>query len=130
MYTCISVVTGSESTETILKKFLKFPQSKIWISDIHSFHSDSAVKNLPAMQETRQKCGLHPWVRKIPWRRKWQPSPAVLPGKSYGQRSLAGYSPWGHKEPHMTKQLNSNNKQPFTCNIHCIYNYLNNNNTV
>ena len=38
------------------------------------------------------------WVRNIPWRRKWQPTPVFLPGKSYGQRSLAGYSPWGCKE--------------------------------
>ena len=41
--------------------------------------------------------GFDPWVRKIPWRRKWQPIPGFLPGKSYGKRSLAGYSPWGHK---------------------------------
>ena len=34
------------------------------------------------------------WVRKIPWRRAWQPSPVFLPGESHGQRSLAGYSPW------------------------------------
>ena len=34
------------------------------------------------------------WVRKIPWRRKWQPTPVLLPGESHGQRSLAGYSPW------------------------------------
>ena len=40
---------------------------------------------------------LNSWVRKIPWRRKWQPTPVFLPGKSQGQRSLAGYSPWGHK---------------------------------
>ena len=38
---------------------------------------------------------LDPWVRKIPWRRKWQRTPVFLPGKSHGQRSLAGYSPWG-----------------------------------
>ena len=37
------------------------------------------------------------WVRKIPWRRKWQPTPGFLPGESHGQRSLVGYSPWGHK---------------------------------
>ena len=42
--------------------------------------------------------GSHPWVGMIPWRRKWQPTPAFQPGKSHGQRSLAGYSPWGHKE--------------------------------
>ena len=35
-----------------------------------------------------------PWVGKIPWRRKWQPTPAFLPGESQGWRSLVGYSPW------------------------------------
>ena len=39
-----------------------------------------------------------PVVRKIPWRRKWQPTPVFLPGESHGQRSLQGYSSWGHKE--------------------------------
>ena len=34
----------------------------------------------------------------VPWRRKWQPTPVFLPGEFHGQRSLAGYSPWGHKE--------------------------------
>ena len=41
--------------------------------------------------------GLIPWVGKISWRRKWQPTPVFLPGESHGQKSLAGYSPWGHK---------------------------------
>ena len=36
-------------------------------------------------------------IRKIPWRRKWQPTPVFLPGKSHGQGSLEGYSPRGHK---------------------------------
>ena len=40
---------------------------------------------------------FNPWVRKIPWRRKWPPTPAFLPGKSHRQRSLAVYSPWVHK---------------------------------
>ena len=39
-----------------------------------------------------------PWVGKIPWRRKWQPHPVLLPGKSHGLRRLVGYSLWGHKE--------------------------------
>ena len=46
-------------------------------------------------------CGrprFEPWVGKIPWRRKWQSTPVLLPGKSHGQRSLVGYSPWGCKE--------------------------------
>ena len=44
------------------------------------------------------KPGLDPWVRKIPWRRAWQPTPVFLPGESRGQRSLVGYSPWGRKK--------------------------------
>ena len=50
----------------------------------------------PACQCRRH--GFNPWVGKIPWRRKWQPTPVFLPGESHGQRSLACYSPWGHKE--------------------------------
>ena len=59
------------------------------------------VKNLPAMQET--------WIQSLgwkdPWRRKWQPTPVFLPGEFHGQRSLAGYSPWGCKESDTTEQL-------------------------
>jgi len=40
---------------------------------------------------------------KIPWRRKWQPTPVPLPGKSYGWRSLVGCSPWGRKESDTTE---------------------------
>ena len=49
--------------------------------------------------------GFDPWVRKIPWRRKWQPTPVLLPGKYDGWRSLVGYSPWGHKESDATERL-------------------------
>ena len=58
------------------------------------------IKNLPAMQETR----FNPCVRKIPWRTDWLPTPVFLPGKSHRQRSLMGYSPWGHKELDTAKQ--------------------------
>jgi len=47
--------------------------------------------------------GLIPGSRKIPWRRKWQPTPVFLPGHFHGQRRLAGYSPWSLKESDMTK---------------------------
>ena len=50
-----------------------------------------------------RRCGFHPWVRNIHWRRKWQPTPVCLPGKSHGQGSLVGYSPWGHKESDTTE---------------------------
>ena len=49
--------------------------------------------------------GLNPWVRKIPWRREQLPTPEFLPGECHRQRSLADYSPWGHKELDMTEQL-------------------------
>ena len=44
-----------------------------------------------------RRCGFHPCIQKIPWRRKWQPTSVFLPGKFHAQRSLAGYSPWGCK---------------------------------
>ena len=47
--------------------------------------------------------GLDPWVGKIPWRRKWQPTPVLLPGESHGQRSLVGYSVSSCKKSDMTE---------------------------
>ena len=51
---------------------------------------------------------MNPWVEKISWSRKWQPTPVFLAGKSHGHRSLVGSSPWGHKESDTTEQLNNN----------------------
>ena len=62
------------------------------------------VKNLPAKQEMRvQFLG---W--EDPLEEEWHPTPVFLPGKSHGQRSPAGYSPWGRKESDTIKQLNNN----------------------
>ena len=47
--------------------------------------------------------GFDPWVGKIPWRRARQPTPVFLPGEPHGQRSLAGYSPWGREESDTTE---------------------------
>ena len=47
--------------------------------------------------------GLIPGTGKTPWRRKWQPTPVLLPGEFYGQRSLVGYSAWGLKELNVTE---------------------------
>ena len=67
------------------------------------FPGGSVVKNPPAMQEPQVQ-SLDPWVRMIPWRREWLPTPVFsLPGEPHGQRSLAGYSPWGHKELDMAE---------------------------
>ena len=48
---------------------------------------------LSGKESACRRHGFNPWVRKFPWRRKWQPTPVYLPGKSHGQRSLMGYSP-------------------------------------
>ena len=58
------------------------------------------VKTLPANAEDP---GFNPWVGKIPWRRKRQPTPVFWPGESHAQGSLVGCSPWGHKEFDMTE---------------------------
>ena len=72
-------------------------------TDAHKWASQVTlvVKNLPAIAGDVTQG--HPWARKIPWRRAWQPTPAFLPGESQGQRSLAGYSPRGHKESDRTE---------------------------
>ena len=57
------------------------------------------VKNLPAMQETQ----FNNWVRKIPWRRKWQPTPVFLPGESQGRQSLVGCRLWDRTESDTTE---------------------------
>ena len=57
-------------------------------------YSDGASDEEPACQlKICEKHRFSPWVEKIPWRRKWQPLPVILPGESHGQRSLKGYSP-------------------------------------
>ena len=72
-----------------------------WCHHCHLYH-------LLWLTSTLLQCrrpGFLPWVRKIPWIRIWQSTPALLPGKPHGERSLAGYSPWGHKQLDMTEWL-------------------------
>ena len=69
------------------------------------------VKGFPGGSDSKEsacqcrRCRFYPWVRKIPWRRAWKPTPVLLPGESHGQRSLVGYSPRGPKESDMTDWL-------------------------
>ena len=70
------------------------------------------VKNTPEMQET----GFDPWVGKILWRKERQSTPVFLPGQEFhGQRTLAGYSSWGHKESDTTEQLTYTNNMFRRC---------------
>ena len=87
-----------------LCKYLPFD-----ISQILLFHLFSVGSDFPGGSGSKSIClqcgrpGFDPWVRKMPWRRKLQPTPVFLPGKSHGQRNLVGYSPWGHKESDTTE---------------------------
>ena len=63
------------------------------------------VKELACHYRRHKRLGFDPQAGKIPWRRAWQPTPGFLPGESLGQRSLVGYSPWGHKESDTTERL-------------------------
>ena len=72
------------------------------------------LKHLPASRRP----GFDPWVGKIPWRRKWQPTPVFLPGESHGWRNLVGYSPRGHKESELEQSLAS--AFPWQMSLTCI----------
>ena len=65
---------------------------------------------------------FNPWVWKIPWSKKWHPPPVFLPGKFHGQRSLASYSPWGHKESDTTEHMNiyGGSGTELRSHMHCI----------
>ena len=90
-----------------------FTTSATWEAGINSScgvcaSPDGASGKEPTCQSRRHKrFGYDPRVRKIPWRRKWQPTPVVLPEEPHGQRWLAGYSPWGFKESDMIEHTHA-----------------------
>ena len=92
-FTILNITLGVRWTPVLLSFCIYI---FFFLTALHSayrgFPGGSVVKNLPA----RRRCGFDPWVRKIPWRRQWQPTPVFLPGKP-PQRRLAGYKMWCHK---------------------------------
>ena len=80
----------------------------------YAHRNDCLKSGLPRWlsgKESTNQCrrlGFNPWAGKIPCRRKWQPTPVFSPGESHGQRSLAGYSPWGPSESDTTEWLINN----------------------
>ena len=60
---------------------------------------------------------FHPWVRKIPWKKEWLPTPVFLPGKFHGQKSLEGYSLWSGKESDTTERLHFH----FSLSVHRLF---------
>ena len=61
-------------------------KSWAWLSDWTTDGKESAW--------SCERPGFNPWIRKMPWKRKWQPTSVFLPGELHGQKSLTGYSPW------------------------------------
>ena len=74
---------------------------------IKDFPGSSAGEESTCQRRRRKKCGFDPCVRKMSWRREWLSTSVFLPGQSHGQKSLAGYIPWGHKESDTTEWLST-----------------------
>ena len=82
--------------------------TSVWCVYMHEFMHMYGFSGCSDGQECACHCRrpeFDNWVRNIPWRREWQLTPIFLPGESYGQRDLAGYSPQSHKESNTTEQL-------------------------
>ena len=61
------------------------------ITLLRGFSGGASGKEPTCQCRRYKRCGFDPWVRKIPWRKAWQPTPVFLPGESHGQRNLEGY---------------------------------------
>ena len=107
---------------TIITSLLLFLQSRSYASFPVHLKFCPLLQGLPrwlsgeesaCQRKRRKRWGFIPWVGKIPWGRKWQPARVFLPGEVHRQRSLAGYSPWGHKELDVTEHLSYNGSRTF-----------------
>ena len=101
---------------------------KAWHAAVHGVaESQKLLSDWTELKESTGQCGrlerrgLDPWVRKIPWRRKWQPTLVFLPGKFHGQRSLVSYSPWSCRESNM---MWHDGEWMYAANIIYIYIYI------
>ena len=99
--------------------FSVFPTEKNWPAALCLYNLVIYLHlGFPSGSDGKESCqfrtpGFNPWVRKIPWRREWQPAPVFLPRELHEQRSLVGYHPWGCKESDMTEGLTLS--VPFFC---------------
>ena len=95
--TRLSYWTELNWTENLVKHY----------EDMRGFPGGTSGKESACQCRKCRRHGFDPWVRKIPWSRKCQPTPVFLPGKFHGQRSLVGYSAWSHKELNMTEHTHT-----------------------
>ena len=86
-------------------KHQPFPRNSVWVGDLWLSGKESACQH-----RRSKRYEFNPWVKKIPWRRKWQSTPIILPGKSHGQRSLVGFGPWDHKRVRYSLATKQQNK--------------------
>ena len=102
-HTCIPLTHKRSSAPSSQgPRFLLAPSSTIL--SVKTGFPGGASGNEPTCQSRRHKRHrFDPWVGKIPWRRKGQPTPVLLPGKSHGQKNLVVYNPWDHKESDATE---------------------------
>ena len=84
--------------ETFRVKDVRCAKIQIWVQAIEL---GGLPRWLSGQCRGYWRWGFDPWVGKIHWKRKWQSTPVFFPGKSHGQRSLEGCSPWGHKQSDM-----------------------------
>ena len=104
---CHPVISSSDALISLCLQ--SFPASGIFPVS-HPFALDDQKLELQLQHQSLQRIfrvssSLSPYYAKMTWRRQWQPTPVLLPGKSHGQKSLVGCSPWGHEESDMTEQL-------------------------
>ena len=96
--------------KTLTEKQLKLPISCVSSQGYFIHILSLSVKKFQTVKKFCLQCRrpwFSPWVRKIPWRREWLLTLVFLPEEFHGQRSLAGYSPWGHKELDTTERLST-----------------------
>ena len=93
---------------SILEKKISWVRRKVFKIHLLLFSCSTVISHCPSGGLLRwhsgkdsacqcRRCEFNPWVRKIPWSRKWQPTPVFFPKKSHGPSNLARYSPWSHK---------------------------------
>ena len=112
-------VSGCNSPEPLLPnhksiKYISTSSQRSWAHPVPTFSRKiplswhTRASQMAQCKESTCQCRRHkrlrfnPWVGKIPWRRVWQPTPVLLPGKSHGQRSLADYTSQDHRESDTT----------------------------
>ena len=91
----------------------RLPPPVFWPGEFHGLYSPWGHKESDMTEQLSLSLGclqwgrpgFDPWVGKIPWRRKWQPTPVLLPGKFHGQRRLVGCSLWDPKASDTTERL-------------------------